>query len=571
MTKKERIFITGAAGFIGARVLAYFRDHREEVERVIATDIRDLPEELRGDHIESHRLDIRDENAVRSLMVKSAPTRVIHLAAMVTPPPGDHRKLQYEVDVLGTRNVVAGAIAAGARQFIYTSSGAAYGYHQENPVPLLEDEPLRGNEAFAYSHHKRLVEEDLARTREAHQGLKQLIFRVSTVLGPETDNQITALFEQSMVTGLRGIDAPFCIIADEDVVGAILHGIKTEAEGIYNLTGDGILTLEEIAALMGGRYVGIPEGLIATGLRGLSALKLSPYGPEQVLFLKYRPVLDNSRLKSVFGYRPQYTTEEAFERYRCSRAPLVLITGAAGNLGGELARIHGLKGHRLVLLDRDQEGLERVYHKMRALGFDAMARVVDLQEEQRCKEVIQEVDELYGGLDILYNNAAIPLRGLAEEVSAEEVRRLLDINVLGAVRMTTACLPLLEARKGRIGVVSSVAGFAPLTGRTAYAAGKHALHGYFETLRSEVRSKGISVTMICPSYLRGSFRKDATDGARELDVAEAAEKIVGSVMNRESRILVGTTAQLAWWVSRLTPGIYEELMRRSVKAEFPLE
>jgi UDP-glucose 4-epimerase len=232
--------------------------------------------------------------------------------------------LEYRVDVLGTENVLAACSAAGVRKLIYTSSGAAYGYHADNPAWLDEQDPIRGNAEFAYAHHKRLVEEMLARHRQAHPALEQLIFRPGVILGATTRNQITNLFDQPRITGLKGAASPFVIIWDQDVVGAILQGIFQGGGGIYNLAGDGTLTLAEIAALLGKPYRELPVWLVSAGLWLGKRLRLTQYGPEQVSFLRYRPVLSNRRLKEEFGYHPRKSTREAFAYYllqRCARGP----------------------------------------------------------------------------------------------------------------------------------------------------------------------------------------------------------------------------------------------------------
>jgi UDP-glucose 4-epimerase len=239
----------------------------------------------------------------------------VHLAAIVTPGARSNRALEYEVDVVGTRNVLDACITAGVRQLLVTSSGAAYGYHADNPPWLTEDDPIRGNEAFAYSHHKRLVEEMLATARREQPQLRQVVFRVGTILGATTRNQITALFDKPRLIALRGSPSPFVFIWDQDVVGAIVHAIGTDAAGIYNVAGDGALTIHEIAARLGKRCVTLPPGLLRATLALLHPLRLSRYGPEQVDFLRYRPVLDNRRLKEQLGYRPRMSSAEVFDFY----------------------------------------------------------------------------------------------------------------------------------------------------------------------------------------------------------------------------------------------------------------
>ena len=207
----------------------------------------------------------------------------------------------------------------GVKKIIVSSSGAAYGYHADNPAWLTEDCPLRGNEAFAYSHHKRLVEEMLARWRVEHPELQQVVFRIGTILGETVKNQITALFEKPRLIAIRGSDSPFVFIWDKDVVGCLLQAIGSDKTGIFNVAGDGVLTIHDIAARLGKRCLVLPPSLLKTALRVLKAFGLTQYGPEQLDFLRYRPVLDNTRLKNEFGYVPQLTSAQVFDLYRNAR------------------------------------------------------------------------------------------------------------------------------------------------------------------------------------------------------------------------------------------------------------
>jgi len=227
--------------------------------------------------------------------------------------------MQYAVDVEGTENVTAACIATGVRKLVYTSSGAAYGYHADNAPMLREDDALRGNEEFAYAWHKRLVEDQLAQAATEHPELEQLIFRVSTVLGASVKNQITALFERPIVMGLDGADTPFCFIWDSDLVECLCNGVHGSWAGTFNLTGDGVMTLREIATSLGRRYVSLPTGWVKKGLAFLNQRDLTPYGPEQVAFLLHRPVLDNGKLRRELGYRPSKTSREVFALYKASR------------------------------------------------------------------------------------------------------------------------------------------------------------------------------------------------------------------------------------------------------------
>ena len=112
-----------------------------------------------------------------------------------------------------------------------------------------------------------------------------------------------------------GAASPFVFIWDQDVVGCILKGIFSNATGIYNLAADGVLTMKEIAGLMGKPYVPLPASLVRAALWMLKKFGLSRYRPEEVNFIRYRPVLSNRRLKEEFGYTPQKTSRQVFEYY----------------------------------------------------------------------------------------------------------------------------------------------------------------------------------------------------------------------------------------------------------------
>ncbi|MEK9971480.1 MAG: NAD-dependent epimerase/dehydratase family protein, partial [Ferrovibrio sp.] len=221
----------------------------------------------------------------------------------------------YEIDVKGTENVLRACQAAGVSHLVVTSSGAAYGYHADNPVPLRETDALRGNGDFAYARHKRMVEEMLAEWRGKHPALKQTVFRPCTVLGPGTANQITAMFRRPLVLGLTGTATPFSLIADRDVVAALSHAAGGGPAGVFNLAGDGTLSLRQIAQKLSKPYLALPPALLKAALWLLNLLGVTRLGPQHVKFIQYRPVLDNTLLKTGFGYRPQLDATAVFERY----------------------------------------------------------------------------------------------------------------------------------------------------------------------------------------------------------------------------------------------------------------
>ena len=149
--------------------------------------------------------------------------------------------------------------------------------------------------------------------------MKQFVFRIGSVLGINVNNLITDMFKKPIVTGIRGSNAPFVFIWDEDLVNILLEGITSEKPGQYNVAGDGAVNLPDIAKKLKKKYISIPSKVVEKALVFLKGAGLSQYGPEQVKFLKYRPVLDNKKLKEVFGYTPKKTSLQVFNYYLDNR------------------------------------------------------------------------------------------------------------------------------------------------------------------------------------------------------------------------------------------------------------
>lgn len=315
----SRVLITGGGGYLGsqlvARLAALPAAQRPAV--IVSHDIREPKTRLPG--VAYAVADIRAPEMDDIIRTHGIDT-VVHLASIVTPGKGSNRAFEYDVDVNGTHNVLEACVRHGVRRIVVSSSGAAYGYHADNAAWLTEDMPVRGNEVFPYSHHKRLVEEMLASYRKTHPELQQVVLRIGTILGATVRNQITDLFEKPRLLAIRGSDSPFVFIWDQDVVGIIERAVSDGPPGIYNVAGDGALTIHQIAQRLGKRTLQLPAWLLQAALALLKPLGLTQYGPEQLDFLRYRPVLLNTRLKTEFGYTPTYTSAEVFELYRQARS-----------------------------------------------------------------------------------------------------------------------------------------------------------------------------------------------------------------------------------------------------------
>ncbi|MCO4322526.1 SDR family oxidoreductase [Aliidiomarina quisquiliarum] len=302
-----RVLITGAAGYIGRLLGAKLQ---QAAVYVVGID-RAIPKAA-SVSFPVQQLDIRDPS-LATVMAQHSITHVVHLASIVSP--GGNEKREYDIDVNGTHNVINACLEAKVQHLTVTSSGAAYGYHADNPRWIKESDPLRGNKEFSYSRHKRAVEELLAHYRKGHPELKQLILRPGTVLGAETNNMITELFSRPRMLAIRGSSSPFVFIWDQDLVAILLQGVLSSQQGCFNVAGDGAVTVSELAAIMHKPVQQVPAWLLRSLLWLTHSLKLTKVGPNHVLFLRYRPVLANTALKETFGYTPTKTSREVFELF----------------------------------------------------------------------------------------------------------------------------------------------------------------------------------------------------------------------------------------------------------------
>jgi NAD(P)-dependent dehydrogenase (short-subunit alcohol dehydrogenase family) len=257
----------------------------------------------------------------------------------------------------------------------------------------------------------------------------------------------------------------------------------------------------------------------------------------------------------------------------------VLVTGAGGGLGRAIALRFAAAGASIVALDRDVRGIEGLRAEIERLGGQCLAVPCDVTDAASCAHAVTAGVARFGRLDVLVNNAGMSQRSGFATTDLAVIRRVMDVNFFGAVHCTKAALPHLVAARGLVVAISSVAGYTPLIARTGYAASKHAMHGFFESLRTEVAPQGVGVMMVCPSFIATHIDRNAiggdglpvrhaqvTTGGR-LQPDAVAERIFAAAQRDRRLLLVGRTARAAWWVSRLAPALYDRLMARRLRGE----
>ncbi|MFR9794883.1 SDR family NAD(P)-dependent oxidoreductase [Streptomyces sp. MS06] len=245
---------------------------------------------------------------------------------------------------------------------------------------------------------------------------------------------------------------------------------------------------------------------------------------------------------------------------------VVAITGAAGGIGARLMQRFTEAGCTVAGLDLPGA----------CPPGDDRFLACDITDEEQVKEAFDRLAARHGRLDVLVNNAGISAIGGLLDHDVATYRRVLEVNYVGSLICTRAALPALTASRGRIVVLSSVAGFAPVLGRPAYVAAKHAVTGLFTALRPELAPRGISVTMVHPTFVTGGMTEvpRAAGVSRpvtgsEVTSDQVAREIVRAVSGGRDLLLVGRTARLAWWANRISPRGYLRLMVRRLRGNTP--
>ena len=256
---------------------------------------------------------------------------------------------------------------------------------------------------------------------------------------------------------------------------------------------------------------------------------------------------------------------------RCGGVPLpgmasALVTGAASGIGREIAHELARRGATLFLTDIDETGLAACRTECTAAGSSATCRAFDLRERGASVELVQAAETEIGEVDAVYNVAGVAVVARAEDTDADDWRWVLDVNLHAPIAITNALLPAMTRRgRGRLVFVASLAGLIGTPGLAAYTTSKFGLVGYAESLRAELAGDGISVTTICPGYVRTGLIEasryrdpEAEHFLRNLptwlglSAKEVARKAIDKAESGGGTLALGPE-RLLWWLKRLSP------------------
>jgi short-subunit dehydrogenase len=252
---------------------------------------------------------------------------------------------------------------------------------------------------------------------------------------------------------------------------------------------------------------------------------------------------------------------------------VVWITGASSGIGEAMAREFANQGAILVLAARNVEKLNQLRDNLPNAEIHTVVSL-DLTDLSNVDALVSSVLDQVGRVDVLVNNGGISQRSLVGETPIEVDRKIMEVNFFGAVGLTKALLPALRETKGQIIVISSISGKFGFFLRSAYAASKHALHGFFESLALEEESNGITVTMVCPGKINTPISISALNANGEqhgtmdhnqetgMSAEECARQIIRAARNNKPEVLIGNKEILAVYLKRFVPSIFRKIIRK---------
>lgn len=254
------------------------------------------------------------------------------------------------------------------------------------------------------------------------------------------------------------------------------------------------------------------------------------------------------------------------------------ITGAGSGIGEALAHQFAAKGANLILSGRNVNRLEMVKNKIEHHQTRVQIVPIDLTKTENLPALISEVKQQNNSIDYLINNAGVTQRALACETSEAVLRRLMEVNFFGTVALTKAVANImLQQQSGHITIISSLAGKFGFPLRSGYSAAKHALQGYFETLRAEVAGKNINVLIVSPGRIQTAISQNALlkDGtahqqsdpgqAKGMSVDICAKKIIKAIQKNQKDVVIGGSEVLMFYIRKWCPPLFFWLVRK-VKA-----
>lgn len=258
-----------------------------------------------------------------------------------------------------------------------------------------------------------------------------------------------------------------------------------------------------------------------------------------------------------------------------------LITGASEGIGRSLAIKLAEKGANLALAARNREALDETANACIHSGGKAITIPTDVTKPEACQNFIEQAIKTFGAIDGLVNNAGISMFAKFEEVTDLSIfDRLMQVNYLGAVYCTYYALPYLKQSKGLLVAISSLTGKYGIPTRSGYSASKHAMQGFFDSLRIELRGTGVDVLVVSPGFVATDIRHKllgtngkiieatlANEQENMMSVSECVDRIVKAMEKRQRELIMSNRGHFGLWLKLIAPGLLDRMAEKAIKSQ----
>ena len=255
---------------------------------------------------------------------------------------------------------------------------------------------------------------------------------------------------------------------------------------------------------------------------------------------------------------------------------VVWLTGASSGIGEALAYALAKQHVKLVVSARRLDELQRVAENTKLPASDYLLLPLDLADQNNFEAKKNEVLQKFGRIDVLINNGGVSQRSLAKDTTLEVDRRLMEVNYFGTIALTKVVMPeMIKQKDGLIVTITSAVGKFGSPWRSGYSASKHALHGFFDSLRAELFNDNVKVLLICPGFIQTNVSVNALTGsgaklgsmdeatAKGLTAEECATRIVAAIKNEKEEVVIGGFKEnLGIWVKRFFPSLFSVMVRK---------
>jgi short-subunit dehydrogenase len=585
----ERVLVTGASGFLG-RWLRRALLERGFAVRCFDRDSAGVDDEIVGDSLDPATVS-RACMGVRT---------VCHLIGLQS---SRHHAWQefYDVNVRTSELLLESCLRQGVEHFVYFSTEMVYG--KQKPGPVREDAVLRPRGSYGRSKE---IAENLCRRFEA-KGRSVTILRPCNIMGPGKVRVVEELFrrvaDHRVVPLIGSGGRPWQVVDVRDVSELTARIVEQRVGGVYNVAASHPPSAREaysrLIAHAGSRsrLVPVPAWAFRSGCTTLDVVGLAPLAPDQYHRLADDWVVDPSRLLERLSYAPRYDgvrsildTYDAWTRSAegstrstsagirpaaptRSEREVVIVTGASKGIGRATARQFARTGARVALVARSVALLDEVRKEIEEAGGEALAVPADVRNEDQLRSVVERTLAEWGRIDVLVNNAGVAYLGALGDLGTDELREIVDVNLVGTLLCIRAVLPHFMAnRRGHIVNVSSVVGKRGVARQAVYSASKAAILGLSEALRSELAPHGITVTSFCPSSTETEMNRSIRGNDHPLKqfirkafmyTPEAvARRVVESARRRRREVVLSVPAKAVVLANRIAPATLEWVLTR---------